>query len=534
MPSILPQSLTQFLDSLGRPLAGGLVTFYAQGTTTPKATYKDLAATIFNTNPVVLDASGSANIWGTGSYSMVVKTAGGLTVYSGDTTTGIYDATAVAITGGTINGTAIGGTTAAAGAFTTLVATGMNSTPIGAAFPSTGAFTTLVATSMNSTPIGGTTPAAGAFTSLSATGALTVGGTLAASGQASSTAGELNRKTNLAFINTSLADAPVTLTNAQMQNGLFTITPTVARILTTDSATNILAANPTWAAGSFYEFTITNTAAFDVTVAAASGVTVVGSAIVNNTVGTWRVQWASSSTVTVTRNATTAVTLTGAQLFNGLFTITPPTTQTLTTDTALNIIAAMPGYVVGSNTSVTIVNNSAFDVTLAAGAGVTIAGKAVTNNGSGTWRVRIDSASAVTFYNVAAAPAAAAVGGMTLLGTLTTTSGSTQTLSGLVLTTYKSLYIVVNGVSFTAVAGLSLNGVQISDSLTSTLNVFNGTIMVDLTSSIITGLIGTGPAASGGSGSVYGRPGTYTTATTSISFSGGTFRLGQILVYGVK
>ena len=70
----------------------------------------------------------------------------------------------VAITGGTINGTAIGGTTAAAGAFTTLSA---SSTVSGTGF----------STYLASPPaIGGTAAAAGSFTTLSASGNVTLSG----------------------------------------------------------------------------------------------------------------------------------------------------------------------------------------------------------------------------------------------------------------------------------------------------------------------------------------------------------------------
>jgi hypothetical protein len=48
---------------------------------------------------------------------------------------------------------------------------------IGGTTPAAGAFTTLEATSLDSTPIGGSTPAAGAFTTLSASGNTTLDGT---------------------------------------------------------------------------------------------------------------------------------------------------------------------------------------------------------------------------------------------------------------------------------------------------------------------------------------------------------------------
>lgn len=50
----------QFCDATGTPYAGGSLTFYASGTTTPLNTYSDKALTIANTNPVVLDSAGRA------------------------------------------------------------------------------------------------------------------------------------------------------------------------------------------------------------------------------------------------------------------------------------------------------------------------------------------------------------------------------------------------------------------------------------------------------------------------------------------
>jgi len=97
--------------------------------------------------------------------------------------------------------------------------------------------------------------------------------------------------------------------------------------------------------------------------------------------------------------ADVAATLTGAQMVDStLFTITPTIARILTTDTAANIVAAMPGYQVGSWFNLIIVNTAAFDVTLAAGTGITLVGKAIINNVSGTWLARIDSATAITIY----------------------------------------------------------------------------------------------------------------------------------------
>lgn len=71
--SILPNAKTTFTDQNGKPLTSGTVDFYVPGTTTRKTTWQDSAKTTANTNPVVLDAAGRAQIWGDGSYRQVVK-----------------------------------------------------------------------------------------------------------------------------------------------------------------------------------------------------------------------------------------------------------------------------------------------------------------------------------------------------------------------------------------------------------------------------------------------------------------------------
>ncbi|HUN00400.1 MAG TPA: hypothetical protein PLI96_07950 [Halothiobacillus sp.] len=88
MAAILPKGKTQFFDANGNPLAGGFVTFYARGTTTLQATYQDYLLTIPNTNPVVLDASGQALIWGSGVYTMLVQDQYLNQIYQADTSDG--------------------------------------------------------------------------------------------------------------------------------------------------------------------------------------------------------------------------------------------------------------------------------------------------------------------------------------------------------------------------------------------------------------------------------------------------------------
>lgn len=71
-----------YLSNAGVPLAGGSLTFTNTGTSTPKTVYSDKALTTPISNPVVLDSSGRApvDIWGSGSYRVVVKDSVGTTI----------------------------------------------------------------------------------------------------------------------------------------------------------------------------------------------------------------------------------------------------------------------------------------------------------------------------------------------------------------------------------------------------------------------------------------------------------------------
>jgi parallel beta-helix repeat protein len=70
----MSKALTQwprvrFMDANGNPLAGGKIHTYLTGTSsTPKKTYSDSTGTE-NTNPVILDAEGYADIWLDGDYA---------------------------------------------------------------------------------------------------------------------------------------------------------------------------------------------------------------------------------------------------------------------------------------------------------------------------------------------------------------------------------------------------------------------------------------------------------------------------------
>lgn len=58
-----PSTKQKFFDNNGAPLAFGLLTTYAAGTTTPIVTYKDSTGGPTNTNPITLNFRGEADIW---------------------------------------------------------------------------------------------------------------------------------------------------------------------------------------------------------------------------------------------------------------------------------------------------------------------------------------------------------------------------------------------------------------------------------------------------------------------------------------
>lgn len=77
MASQLGAGRTQFFDANGVPLVGGTVTYYIPGTTVLTNTWQNRAQTVLNTNPIVLDALGSAVVWGSGTYRQVVHDVDG-------------------------------------------------------------------------------------------------------------------------------------------------------------------------------------------------------------------------------------------------------------------------------------------------------------------------------------------------------------------------------------------------------------------------------------------------------------------------
>src|SRR5882757_5733521 len=75
----------RFSDANGKPLAFGKLYSYQAGTTTPLATYADSTTSALNTNPVILDATGSANVFLSGNvYKFVLQNSASVVQWTAD------------------------------------------------------------------------------------------------------------------------------------------------------------------------------------------------------------------------------------------------------------------------------------------------------------------------------------------------------------------------------------------------------------------------------------------------------------------
>lgn len=89
--SRLVNAFEQFFDGAGDPLVSGLVDFFESGSsTTRKKTFADVSETIENPNPVVLGGDGRCpNVFGSGTYRAVLRTAGGTQILTRDPIGGV-------------------------------------------------------------------------------------------------------------------------------------------------------------------------------------------------------------------------------------------------------------------------------------------------------------------------------------------------------------------------------------------------------------------------------------------------------------
>lgn len=274
----LINALEQILDDNGDPLASGLLDFYESGgSTVRKTTYADSAETIANPNPLIINGNGVVpNVFGTGTYRVVVRTAEGAQLrqrdpVGGDTSLNFGSDWISSISYGLADVVKEDGQY-----WESQTAANSGNQPSLDGGTNWLLFLGDVAT--NTTNIAANTAGKADLTGAAFTGAIST-----------------------ITINTALSDAAATLTAAQLIGGEFTITPTAARIQTTDTATAIIAAMTDSVDNSSFDITMINLAAFDVTIAAGTGVTLVGNMAVNNGSATFRVRRLTSSTVSVTR-----------------------------------------------------------------------------------------------------------------------------------------------------------------------------------------------------------------------------------------
>jgi len=94
--ALTPVPKIQFFADDGTPLVGGKLYSYAAGTTTPLATYTTYAGTVANTNPVILDSRGEANVWlGANVYKLALYDADNALIWTVDNITPEGDAALV-------------------------------------------------------------------------------------------------------------------------------------------------------------------------------------------------------------------------------------------------------------------------------------------------------------------------------------------------------------------------------------------------------------------------------------------------------
>jgi hypothetical protein len=154
-----------FTTQTGQPLSGGCIYTYQGGTTTQQATYTDYTGGTANTNPVILDTTGSAVMWlGANSYKFVAYSAGGYHCSSGSLQWTVDQIPGDAFLNGTISGATITNPTITGGTdsgttISSAVITGssINSSAIGSSVPASGSFTSvasaLQAVTFSSTPV---------------------------------------------------------------------------------------------------------------------------------------------------------------------------------------------------------------------------------------------------------------------------------------------------------------------------------------------------------------------------------------------
>jgi hypothetical protein len=102
MANLGPAPKVQFFNTNGDFLVGGKVYTYAAGTTTPLETYTDSSSASLNSNPVILNARGEANIWfGAGVYKVKLTDSNDVEIWTVDNVAAYATSVSPAFTGST-------------------------------------------------------------------------------------------------------------------------------------------------------------------------------------------------------------------------------------------------------------------------------------------------------------------------------------------------------------------------------------------------------------------------------------------------
>lgn len=156
---------------------------------------------------------------------------------------------------------------------------------------------------------------------------------------------------------------------------------------------------------------------------------------------------------------------------------------------------------------------------------------------NGVTALQVDASQNVTFTNTPSASS------MTLLGTITPTAVNSISLSGLTLTSYKQLYIVVNnstaGTTGNVLVYISSNNQQTGGGYAFTGAVSSsGTMWLDLATGAIGGYVYDNTISGGASTNRAGGLTNVSTSTTTIYFRSNSTNnfaaQGSIPIYGVK
>jgi microcystin-dependent protein len=107
MATLPPSFDAQFFTDAGAVAALHKLYTYESGTTTPKTTYTNQAETE-NANPIILDSAGRCQLWlGEGEYTLALKTAADVPVWTRDDVAGVTEAedgSFLPLAGGTMTG----------------------------------------------------------------------------------------------------------------------------------------------------------------------------------------------------------------------------------------------------------------------------------------------------------------------------------------------------------------------------------------------------------------------------------------------